>query len=392
MTGVYQPDRGEILLAGKPIAIAQRRRGAAPRHRRDLPGAAALPRPQRRREHLHQPPGPRPGRQLAPDVPRGRGDPRRPRRRARRAQPGARADARRPAVGRDRQGDLAQRPRPHHGRADRVALGARGRASSSSWSSDLRDQGVAILFVSHRMEEVFEIADKVTVFRDGRLISTRPRAEVTPRTRHRRHGRPRDRACCSRGRRSPQGELAALGPRASAARASSDDVNFDVHRGEVLGFAGLIGAGRTDVGLALFGIEPATVGDDRPRRQDAHHPLAARRRWRSASPTVSEDRRQLGLSLPMSIAANISLPVLQALSQPLRPRSARRWSGPPPRPSASGLSIRTPSVDLAGRQALRRQPAEGDAEQVAEHAARRCSSSTSRRAASTSAPRPRCMP
>ena len=45
---------------------------------------------------------------------------------------------------------------------------------------DLRDQGVAILFVSHRMEEVFEIADKVTVFRDGRLISTRPRAEVTP--------------------------------------------------------------------------------------------------------------------------------------------------------------------------------------------------------------------
>ena len=46
---------------------------------------------------------------------------------------------------------------------------------------DLRDQGVAILFVSHRLEEVFEIADKVTVFRDGRLISTVPRAEATPR-------------------------------------------------------------------------------------------------------------------------------------------------------------------------------------------------------------------
>ena len=124
MTGVHQPDRGEILLAGKPVAIRQRRRGAAPRHRRDLPGAAALPRPQRRREHLHQPPGPRPGRRLAADVPRGRGDPRRPRRRPRRAQPGARPDAGRAAVGRDRQGDLAQRPRPHHGRADGLALGA----------------------------------------------------------------------------------------------------------------------------------------------------------------------------------------------------------------------------------------------------------------------------
>ena len=57
---------------------------------------------------------------------------------------------------------------------------------------DLRDQGVAILFVSHRLEEVFEIADKVTVFRDGRLISTAPRAEATPQRRDRRHGRPRD--------------------------------------------------------------------------------------------------------------------------------------------------------------------------------------------------------
>ena len=101
----------------------QRRRGAAPRHRRDLPGAAALPRPQRRGEHLHQPPGPRPRRRLAADVSRGRGDPGRARRRARCAQPGPRPDARRPAVGRDRQGDLAQRPRPDHGRADRVALG-----------------------------------------------------------------------------------------------------------------------------------------------------------------------------------------------------------------------------------------------------------------------------
>ena len=131
---------------------------------------------------------------------------------------------------------------------------------------DLRDRGVAILFVSHRMEEVFEIADRITVFRDGRLISTRPRAEVTPQQRDRRHGRPRD------------GLLPAA--HAGAARATSssrsrglgregvfEDVNFDLRRGEVLGFAGLIGAGRTDVALALFGIEPATAGSIRAQRQ-----------------------------------------------------------------------------------------------------------------------------
>ena len=66
---------------------------------------------------------------------------------------------------------------------------------------DLRGQGVAILFVSHRIEEVFEIADTVTVFRDGRLISTRPRAEATPRERHRRHGRARGRAAAAARRR-----------------------------------------------------------------------------------------------------------------------------------------------------------------------------------------------
>ncbi len=55
---------------------------------------------------------------------------------------------------------------------------------------DLKRQGVAILFVSHRMEEVFEIADKITVFRDGRLIATRPRARGDAATRDRRHGRP----------------------------------------------------------------------------------------------------------------------------------------------------------------------------------------------------------
>ena len=148
---------------------------------------------------------------------------------------------------------------------------------------DLRDQGVAILFVSHRIEEVFEIADKVTVFRDGRLISTRPRAEATPQRAiadmvGREMGllQPRPPA--------PMGELRALGARARAVEGVFEDVSFDLHRGEVLGFAGLIGAGRTDVGLALFGIEPATAGTIELNGKAVTVALAARRRWISASP------------------------------------------------------------------------------------------------------------
>ena len=282
ITGVYQPDRGEILLAGKPGRHPQRRRGAASRRRRDLPGAAALSRPQRRREHLHQPPGPRPGGRLAPACSA----------RPRRSSPSSasRIDVRSPARGLT----LAAQQSVEIAKAIslnvRVLIMDEPTASLSAHEvgqlfklvRDLRDQGVAILFVSHRIEEVFEIADKVTVFRDGRLISTRPRAEATPQRAiadmvGREMGllQPRPPA--------PQGELL-LSVRGLSRDGVFEDVSFDLHRGEVLGFAGLIGAGRTDVGLALFGIEPATSGTIVLERQGGHRPLAARRRWTSASP------------------------------------------------------------------------------------------------------------
>jgi rhamnose transport system ATP-binding protein len=123
-----------------------------------------------------------------------------------------------------------------------------------------------------------------------------------------------------------------------------EGVDFDVHRGEVLGFAGLIGAGRTDIGLALFGIEPATSGEIVFNGEK----VAIRRPDEAMAigiAYVSEDRRQLGLSLPMSIAANISLPALRRYLDRLgliRTReeheTAEAWR--------KRLSIRTPSVDL----------------------------------------------
>jgi rhamnose transport system ATP-binding protein len=208
---------------------------------------------------------------------------------------------------------------------------------------DLRSQGVAILFVSHRIEEVFEIADKVTVFRDGRLISTRPRAEATPRKaiadmvgREMSLLQPRP--------PTPKGELL-LSVRGLARDGVFEDMNFDLHRGEVLGFGGLIGAGRTDVGLALFGIEPATAGTI-VLNGKAIVVKSPREGMDLGIAYVSEDRRQLGLSLPMSISANITLPILRRyLNRFGLVRNAME------RATAEAfrkrLSIRTSSVDLA---------------------------------------------
>ena len=99
---------------------------------------------------------------------------------------------------------------------------------------DLKRQGVAILFVSHRMEEVFEIADKVTVFRDGRLISTRARLEATPqRAIADMIGREID---LTKARTSTAQNDLVLSVTNLSRRGAFEGVTFDLHRGEVLGF------------------------------------------------------------------------------------------------------------------------------------------------------------
>ena len=192
------------------------------------------------------------------------------------------------------------------------------------------------------MEEVFQIADRITVFRDGRLISTRARLEATPqRAIADMVGREIDltkaRTTCAR-------DEVVLSVADLGRRGVFEGVSFDLHRGEVLGFAGLIGAGRTDVGLALFGIEPATSGTIAV----AGNPVTvrtARDGMKLGIAYVSEDRRQLGLVLPISIFANITLPVLRRYLNRLglvRTGLERRTADA----FRERLAIRTPSVDL----------------------------------------------
>jgi rhamnose transport system ATP-binding protein len=207
--------------------------------------------------------------------------------------------------------------------------------------ANLKQQGVAVLFISHRMEEVFEISDTITVLRDGRWISTMPRAEMTPALAIRQMVGREVKELFHRERREPG--AVRLSVRGLSREGRFRNVSFDLRAGEVLGFAGLVGAGRTDVGLALFGVAPADDGvielDGQPVTISS--PRAAMELGIAYS---TEDRRQLGLILPLSITSNITLPSLpRFLSRAgLVKRQAERSTA---EEFKDRLRIRTPSVD-----------------------------------------------
>ncbi len=169
----------------------------------------------------------------------------------------------------------------------------------------LKEQGVAVLYISHRLDEIFRIADRVTVLRDGRHISTRPIAEVSHDSMVKDMvGRAID-AFAIKTRANPHGERLLSVKNLSRAGVFRG-ITFDLHKGEVLCLAGLIGARRTDVGLALFGIAPATEGTV----ELAGKPITIstpQQAVENGIAYVSEDRRKLGLAMSMPIYANASL-------------------------------------------------------------------------------------
>ena len=209
-------------------------------------------------------------------------------------------------------------------------------------ATTLRAQGVSILFISHRMEEVFRIADRVTVLRDGKLISTKPRREVTIESAIR-DMVGRDMGEYFAKSATTRGD-ALLAVQNLAKKHVFQGMNFTVHAGEVLGFAGLVGARRTDVGLALFGIEPADSGvitlDGKPVQ--IRSPQQA---MQLGLAYVTEDRRQLGLTMPMSIATNISLPMLREYLNSLGLINQRQELATAEH-YRTRFAIRTPSVTL----------------------------------------------
>jgi rhamnose transport system ATP-binding protein len=190
------------------------------------------------------------------------------------------------------------------------------------------------------MKEVFSIADRVTVLRDGRFISSAPAGEVTPESAIRDMvGRHIDDFFART--EKEHGELL-LSVHGLGKENSFSDISFDVHAGEVVGFAGLVGSRRTDVALALFGIEPADSGTITfdGRTVTIRSPQQA---VKLGIAYVTEDRRQLGLTMPMSITTNISLPMLHQYTNRLglvQQQEERKTA----ETFRERLTIRTPSV------------------------------------------------
>jgi len=178
----------------------------------------------------------------------------------------------------------------------------------------LRDRGVGIVYVSHRLPEIFTLADRVTVLRDGNYIGTKPIAEVTE----------ADLVSMMVGRAIehlfPKSETAPgevlLEVRNLCYRGVVRDISFSLHAGEILGIAGLIGSGRTELALTIFGITPATSGEILVEGK----PVAIKSPGDARAlgiAYVPEDRGLQGLIRPQTIRENISLAIIHRIAKAL---------------------------------------------------------------------------
>lgn len=175
----------------------------------------------------------------------------------------------------------------------------------------MRTDGIAIIYISHRLREVLDLADQVTVLRDGRQIETRPAAglsagemitlmvgrdltDVFPKT------------------TVPIGDVV-LEVEGLGRDGNFENITLDVRAGEIVGLAGLVGAGRTEVARAIFGLDRADAGTVRVNGNDVHA-RTPRQGVRAGIAYVPEDRKRDGIVPAASIKDNVALPALSAVS------------------------------------------------------------------------------
>jgi ribose transport system ATP-binding protein len=176
----------------------------------------------------------------------------------------------------------------------------------------LKTTGVGIIFISHHLEEVFEICDRVTVMRDGYTVETRAVQDWSEET--------LVRAMVNRPISSffPKQDIRLGPPLLEVENLSSGErfggVSFNVRAGEIYGIAGLVGAGRTEILKTIFGVLPTTGGRIRVDGK-GYIPRSARRSLRDGMVLTPEDRKAEGLILPFSIRQNIALSTLKALAR-----------------------------------------------------------------------------
>jgi ribose transport system ATP-binding protein len=177
----------------------------------------------------------------------------------------------------------------------------------------LRSEGIGVIYISHRMDEVLDLADRISVLRDGRYVGDLSRSEAT-----------HDKLVALMVGRQLSGKYfptrtAAAGPvllevRDVLVEGAPCGVSFEARRGEVLGFAGLVGSGRTELMQAIFGVTPVSGGTLRLADQD-YRPSSPRDAIEAGVLLAPEDRKRHGLVLPLSIAENLSLPGIGRLAR-----------------------------------------------------------------------------
>ncbi len=177
----------------------------------------------------------------------------------------------------------------------------------------LKALGVTVIYISHRLEEVFRIADEVSVLKDGELVATKPIEELDRATLvEYMVGRPLDEIFPQT--EHEQGELV-LVAEDLATDTILDGVSLELYAGEILGIAGMVGSGRTELARAIFGADPLTAGSIKLVGKEG-------RSWSSPAQAIAaglalapEDRKAQGLFTALSVRVNMTIPILSTLTR-----------------------------------------------------------------------------
>jgi D-xylose transport system ATP-binding protein len=214
----------------------------------------------------------------------------------------------------------------------------------------LKDHGVTCIYISHKIEEFFQIADRVTVLRDGKLVATNATRDLsTEKLVSLMVGREMRERFPPSTRQPGDVILTVQGLRAedplNPGREILKGVDFDLRRGEILGIAGLMGSGRTELVTTLFGEYGAVTAGTVTLEGNEVHVGSAREAMNLGISLVPEDRKQLGLILIQSVLKNVSLPNLNRFSA--FGRIAKQEELHETEKYAKSLSIKAPNLTVA---------------------------------------------
>jgi len=205
----------------------------------------------------------------------------------------------------------------------------------------LRAEGTAIVLITHRLEEIEAISDDITVLRDRRHVITAPATEFDrEKLVQLMVGRPIGTLFAERGRRTVGDEV--LRVESLGLDGVFSGVSFALRAGEIVGMGGLVGAGRSEIARALFGITPPTAGRVLLKGRDIH-PSSPRQMLAAGLAYLPEDRDRDGLIMAETITRNITLPILKRLSRLFFVDRGRERATA--EAAAATYRVRTPSVE-----------------------------------------------